>query len=393
MLGFRGSFDFANARQDARGMTGSEYGFLRLSEELADLGHEVHAYTLTKGSGTYRGIQTHQWPGIWVHADGEPEHFVPEEIRVRDCDVVISVNMPDELRGCTGLRVCLYWINEFSICKVGFENHVDLWCSPSKPHLDQVMNNPRWRHVDVSPTFPQGKAQYNPDPATWSVVPLGCDPEHYPQTTAKVPGRVVYCSSPDRGLHWLLQEWQAIKRAAPHASLRIFYRLQPWIDGFKSVPYFPPIERLRARANYIEDALARMSDSKWGITVCDSVSRDEIEREMCEAEVLAYPCDTVAWSEGFSCTTLEGCAARACPVIMDCDALGDIYRGSICVAARGDVEAWRDHVIRMLTSKTEREQHQQRAVEFANAHTWRITAMRLMEQIDKRMPKEEPDAA
>jgi len=216
------------------------------------------------------------------------------------------------------------------------------------------------------------------------VLPLGCDPEHYPPTE-KVPGRVVYCSSPDRGLHWLLQEWQAIKKAAPHANLKIFYRLQPWIDGFKNVAYFPPIERLRARANYIEDALKRLSDPKWAIEVCDSVSRDQIEREMSMAEVLAYPCDTTAWSEGFSCTTLEGCAARACPVIMDCDALGDIYRGAICVADRGDVDGWRDHVIRMLTSKPDREEKERAAVEFAAAHTWKRTAERLMEQIDKRL--------
>ncbi len=377
MLGFRGSFELSTARQDPRGMTGSEFGFLRIAEELSAMGHDVHLYTMSSEK-KHGECTVHEW------REGVP--------KVTDCDVVVSVNSPDDLRESTGLRVCLYWINDFSMCHVGFEEHVDLWCSPSQPHYRQVFDNPKWRRVEVRPATPDGKAQYNPDPAKWSVVELGCDPERYPPTE-KVPGRVVYCSSPDRGLHWLLQEWPQIKRAVPHAHLKIFYRLQPWIDGFKTVAYFPPIERLRARALYIEDALQRMADPKWGITVCDSVSREQIEREMGNAEVLAYPCDTTSWSEGWSCATLEGCAARACPVILDCDALGEIYRDAVCVAAKGDIPAWREHVIRMLTDRDARTEREVAAREFAENHTWRHTAERIMVEVAKRMPKETSDAA
>ena len=47
--------------------------------------------------------------------------------------------------------------------------------------------------------------------------------------------------------------------------------------------------------------------------------------EMSEAEVLAYPCDTIRFTEGWSVTTLEACAAGAIPVLRGVDALGEIY--------------------------------------------------------------------
>jgi glycosyltransferase involved in cell wall biosynthesis len=304
-----------------------------------------------------------------------------EELPTAQVDVAIAVNEPDMLRGASGLRVCLCWLNEVSHLKVGFEHHVDLWQSPSDPHLRKMLHDPNWHKVDVSPTWPNGKAQWKPDPSQWIVVPLGCDPERYPPVE-KVPGRIIYCSSPDRGLHWLLSEWPTIKRSAPHAHLKIFYRLEPWLRGFDNVKYFPPIERLRARAVYIEEALRRLAGPEWGIEVCDSVSRERIEQEMNEAEVFAYPCDTTSWSEGFSCSTLEACCARACPVITDCDALGAVYRDAAVVMPRGDWSSWRDNVIRSLTDAEFRESVNSRARAFAETHTWKLTTQKVLTAIE-----------
>jgi glycosyltransferase involved in cell wall biosynthesis len=360
LLSARGSLDLTGYRDDARGMTGSEQCAVRLYEELTAMGHEVMLFTNGKA------VTQWEYRGDW------------------EFDVALSVNCPDPLKGMNArLKVCYALLNAWTFCKAGFEQHVDLFASPSAGHLEQVLNNPAWRFTD------SGAGRYEPDPAKWCIVPLGCDPERY-EGFSKVPGRVVYCSSPDRGLHWLLQEWPAIKRAVPHAHLRIFYRLQKWIDDLKAAQQpdgsvFHSVQALFDRAVYIEEALRRMSDPKWGITVCDSVSRATIEREMAEAEVLAYPCDTTTWSEGFSCTTLEGCAARACPVIFDCDALGDIYGDAAAVVACGDINDWRKTVVSALTIKVFREQMNARAEAFGKAHSWKQTATKLMQQITARL--------
>lgn len=370
-LSFRGSFDFDNIRTDPRGLTGSEIGFVRIAQCLKAQGHDVTVFT--------EAAQT-RWDGMDVRPLSEMKRID------RSFHACVAINEPDLLQPVGArVRVAECWLNDFSFCNPGFEEHVDLFLSPSNGHLHQALTNPEWRKVAITRDNPEGLGRYHADRAKWEVVPLGCDVERYPVDSAKVPGRVVYCSSPDRGLHWVLQEWPAIKRAVPHAELHVFYRLRAWIDGFQDVQYAPSIERLRKRAMYIEEALRRMRDPKWSIHVHDSVSREQIEEEMCRAEVLAYPCDTTVWSEGFSCTILEACAARACPIIMDCDAIAEIYGSAVPVAPRGDLDAWRFAVVSALKDKGLREDINEHARALAETMTWELHTSRLVKLIEARL--------
>ena len=388
-LSFRGSLEFGTARQDPRGLTGSEYGFLRIAEELAAMGHDVTAHTVTsEAPGEHRGIKLRA-----IDAPIEP------------CDVMVSLNEPDALRLAPAgtFRACLYWVNDLTGVRAGIGDIVDLWLSPSNSHLEQFRTNPAWHRVQVSPTNPLGAETFVFDEAKWTVVPLGCDPRNlvagYDEGDRlhthldgqpywnKVPGKVVYSSSPDRGLHWLLQEWPAIKAAVPHATLSIFYRLAPWLRGFDSTPHYPPIEPLRSRANYIEECLVRFAErGGMGVTVRDSVSRDVIEREMASAEVFAYPMQTTTWSEGFSCSTLEACAARACPITTDCDAFGDVYGETLPLTKiEGDwVPKWRDTVIKALTDAAFRDGVNEKARKLGERLTWRRTAEELCKAIEAK---------
>lgn len=391
-LSFRKSLDLATCRADPIGMSGTDYGTLRIAECLRDLGHQVTLRTVSAEAGT-------TWNGIEVIG---PDATIPE------CDAVIAINEPDLLRDAPAgaFRLCIVWLNDWSFCKSGFADHVDLFASCSAPHLAQFRTNPAWHRVEVTPEQPNGKETFRFDESKWCVVPLGCDPENFdidwsgtgdPRaigSPTKIPGRVVYCSSPDRGLHWLLQEWPAIKAAVPHATLSIFYRLEPWLRGWDATPHFPPVEPLRSRALYIEECLRRFKAAGgMGVTVRDSVSRDVIEREMASAEVLGYPCATTTWSEGFSCTILECCAARACPVITDCDALGEVYASidpvpmSPIQMADGSpfwVAAWREKVIKALTDSTWRNEQNEKARKLAEGLSWKRTAEELCKQIESR---------
>lgn len=316
--------------------TGSEIGWRRICEELQALGHDVHP--------------------------------VAREYHAHSLDVAISINEPDTLweYGHAKLRICEFWLNGFSFCKEGFDDHVDVYISPSEAHRQKAIGE--WGA---------------PKPEKWTTNHLGCDPL-VSADVSKTPGRVVYCSSPDRGLHRVLEAWPAIKRAIPHATLRVFYRLEKWFRDFDQTPYYPPIEKNRARALYCEEALKRLSGPEWGITVVDSVSHAEVLREMQQAEVLVHPCETVSWSEGFSVTVLEGCAAEACPIITDCDALGDVYRDLRPVPV-GDWEAWQQRVITALTDADFRKDMNKRARALAERTTWTHHAKKLDELIRSRL--------
>ncbi len=358
-LGQRTSVDLAAFRKTP-GMTGTDLGFVRIGEELEAMGHEV----------------TRLYPG--TPAAGQ-------------FDAAIAVNEPDLLRTVNAhVRACAFWLNDVSFCRAGFDRYCDLFFSPSDAHMEMVRTRPGWQRVEVSPANPNGVERYRFDSSKWRAIELGCDPDRYlvqfgteMMPAQKVPGRVVYCSSPDRGLHHLLQEWPKIIKAVPHANLQIFYRLEPWLRQFDQTPYYPPIEALRARSLYIEEALRRIGGQ--GITVRDSVSRQEIEQEMAVAECMAYPCDTIRWSEGFSCTLLEACAAQACPVTLETDALPQVYGGVVPMAPRSEIGAWSDLVIRALTDSKWRDETNARCAAFAAERTWAVTARKMVDAIEENL--------
>lgn len=300
--------------------TGSEIGWRRIVEGLKSLGHDA-----CRQDG------------------GDPNgHY----------DAVVAVNEPDQLRlyPRAKLRICMFWLNGFSFCKEGYDDHVDLYFSPSEAHRKMAVGAWKARR-----------------PEKWGTNYLGCDPPD--GLPSRIPGRAVYCSSPDRGLHRVLEAWPRIKRAVPHASLRIFYRIEPWLRQFDETPYFPDIERNRTRALYIEEALKRLSDPKWGITVVDSVSHAEVLSEMRQAEVLLYPVETMSWSEGFSCATMDACSVGCVPIITDCDAMGDVYR-TLDPVPVGSWDEWRDRAILALRDDAFRVQLQAKATALAAENTW-----------------------
>lgn len=317
--------------------TGSEIGWRRIVEGLRELGHDVQPVT------------------------HPPTELLGESMNL---DVAISINEPDSLRGFhrAPLRIVCFWLNDFSFCKEGFDDHVDQYLSPSEAHRQKAIGD--WGA---------------PKPEKWGVNYLGCDVPADTQP-ARVSGRLVYCSSPDRGLHRVLEAWPVIKRSVPHATLRIFYRLAPWLRQFDSTPFFPPIERNRARALYIEEALARLSGPEWGVTVCDSVSHDEVLREMAQAEVLLHPCDPLAWSEGYSVTCIDACSVGTVPVLTDADALGEVY-ATLDPIPVGQWGAWRDRAVQLLTNATDRAQYQAKAQALAEKLTWKAHVARLNEVI------------
>jgi hypothetical protein len=369
LLTFRGGFDFETLWDDPRGLTGSEVGILSTAREASRAGHDVTIFTMSTQV---------QWGGIHVRPFEElttcEQHF----------DASISWNDPATFPKYPGLKVFEQMLNGFSYCAPGFESIPDLWTSPSAEH--------KRMHL-TTPSMQTARDGYQPDLSAidWEVVPLGCA---YPVASngflnSHVEGRVVYTSSPDRGLHLLLQEWPKIKAAVPHATLHIFYRLRPWIDDLKKAPYWPPIERLRTRALYIDEFLRRATP-ELDITVRDSVSRKDLRVELERAQVLAYPCDTIQWTEGFSCSLLEACAAMACPITMKTDALPDVYGSAVPMVERGDISGWSDLVIRALNDREFRNATNEKCFVLAKGMTWKQRTSKLLDLISNRLESRSP---
>lgn len=348
-------FDFERIEDDPRGLTGTDNSFLGYASAMAARGHDVTIFaSLQRFSTTWRGCSVRPY----------------EERRAVDggWDAALSWNDIAPLGDVAPsvLRVLDLQVNDFTYTRPQQHEAVDLYVAPSAPLA---------RRLETM----------TPAPKPWRVVPNGCDPGAYTEGV-KVPGRCIYASSADRGLHVVLEQWPRIRSAVPHAELRVFYHsLKLW---FSQIPLTEKSAEWNQReqgrrAKIVRDLLPKLEGQ--GVQVVGSVSRRQMAREYSEAEVLAFPVDTVSFTEGFAVAILEGCASGAVPVITDCDAIGEIYAGACPMVAVRDrcdrfldkerARTWSDTVIDVL--RGEREPWESRGRAFAERHAWPVLGQHL----------------
>lgn len=293
-----------------QGLTGSESSFFNLARTLSERGHEVAVFCKCVAPAILES-------GVNV----VPIQSLPS-LRSMPVDAVIAWNEPDYLQFAPpGVpRICDQQLNDFGYCRMpNWKQLVDRWVSPSAHHAKNVME---------------------PDGLVAEVIPNSVDLDLFAGPAhERDPKRVVYCSSPDRGLHHLLGWWPEIRRRVPGANLRIFYRLAPWLERARNND-----DEVGRRARYIEEAVSRLCGNyDYGVTITGLVPNSQMASELRRAAVLAYPCDPVRYTEGFGCSVLDAAAADCLPIISDADALPSVHgKAAIVSAGRpdGNREQW-----------------------------------------------------
>ncbi len=355
-------FWFNNIFVSSRGLTGTDLSTVMISKELRQLGHDVSIFV----SHAQPNNRPSEWEGCKLY-DFIDRHTVIDE----SFDAALSINEPDAFRGVNSkpLRICWQFLNDFTYCQPGFDDFVDTWLSVCTKHMEHLKS-------------------LSPRPDKWSVLSLGCTPELYEDK--RIPGRVIWTSSCDRGLHWLLSQWSHIKEAVPEATLKIFYHfnygdilnIEP-----NSTTNHPHVVEMGQRLRYIKEAIKRLKP--LGVTQVGSVSRIDMVKEINEASVFAFSADTVAFTEGFSVSTMESHAGFTVPVMTDVDCLGSIYNnsGSVMIKSpiRDNLPKFTSSVIRALTDKKFADDVIDRCREFAKRHTWTIAAEKIENTITKSL--------
>lgn len=311
------------------GLTGSESSFFNAARGLAQNGHEVLAVCdCEPRRDAPMGTPWHEVDGAAV----APIDDVLGKMARLEADAVIAWNEPPLLAHAPpgALRVCAQQLNDFSYCEPSSLSLVDLFVFPSRHHADYMV-----RENGV----PAERA---------TVVPNSVNLEHFTTEVERDPHRVIYCSSPDRGLHHLLAIWPEVKARVPQATLRIFYHVLRWAQQIRDNPY-PTIAENRNRANYVMEALHRLRDPKWGVVLHDSVSNRQMAVELKSAAVLAYPCDPIRYTEGFGVSVLDAAAAGCLPIISEADSLPSVHGDAAVVVRGGKREDWIETIIAELT--------------------------------------------
>lgn len=142
----------------------------------------------------------------------------------------------------------------------------------------------------------------------------GLDVGRFEHEVARRPHRLVYSSSPDRGLDVLLAIFPRIRARVPDATLEIFY-------GWSAID-----DDLRA-------ALARLLDQP-GVTYHGQVDQARLAREMLASALWVYPTD---FAETSCITAMEAQAAGAVPITRPLAALAETVKFGVLLD--GDVRA------------------------------------------------------
>lgn len=134
------------------------------------------------------------------------------------------------------------------------------------------------------------------------------------------PKRMVYMSSIDRGLVYLLTNWAKIRKEVPDAELHVFY-------GFK---VFDAIHRDNpAKVAWKAKVMKMMKQD--GITFHDRVGHEALNYEISKSGIWAYPTD---FTEISCISAMKAQALGAVPVVTDFAALSETVKNG----ARVDVD-------------------------------------------------------
>ena len=152
------------------------------------------------------------------------------------------------------------------------------------------------------------------------IFPPCVDLAEYAQPLEKIPGRLIWCNSPDRGLWHLMEMWPALKEAVPDISLSITYDLEGRLH----------------QARWMHDGVAYRLWKVWewakstpGVEAKGVLSRQELIQEQLKAQVFAYTCDPPERESMIHCISALECAAAGCILVMPrMEAFPEIFDGA-----------------------------------------------------------------
>lgn len=218
--------------------------------------------------------------------------------------IAVSVRAPDMFDARMNAEKKILWMHDVSVGDVQDGPWGDRFT-----RFDLMLGVSQWHANHLQKV-------YTVDPRKVDYIYNGFDHNLFTSEAAGVEKdrfKMIYASSPDRGLENLLEIWPVVKKYYPQASLDVFYGWHS-VDKILAMRPNHPLRFLKERVETLLEQVNEDGSINW----VDRVSRAELARHYSTASVWAYP---TAFCETFCITALETQAAGIIPVTTQLAAL------------------------------------------------------------------------
>ncbi|PIR22382.1 MAG: hypothetical protein COV44_08210 [Deltaproteobacteria bacterium CG11_big_fil_rev_8_21_14_0_20_45_16] len=318
---------------EERAVGGTETGLIRMAEELQKLGHEVYIY----------GSHTKPPPSF-------PKYLPAAEIeKAPEFDIFICIRdwIPCFYKVKT--KKIFFWTgdsyDQFPNYGIGDKRISD--------RIDALLCVSHWQATEISlrSGFPREKCY---------ILQNGIHLEHFSGTENKNPMRLIYSSTPYRGLEFVPALFYALKTRNPELELHIF----------SSYEIYDQTED--PRYSKVKEELARLPDCH----VHTSILQQDLARKFMKSSILFYPCH---FEETSCITAMEAMAARCVPLTTRLGALPEtIGDAGILIDGLPTQDSYNREFLtmahRLLTEEDFRNNLAKKGFERAETMSWKARA-------------------
>lgn len=346
MIGAMGSIEkWGPNKLQQEGLGGSETAVIKLGESFAKDGHRVIVYNDTDSPGYYNGV-----------CYRPPDHWRPEV----KSDAFIAWRWPEAADHAIRTNCLVLWMHD--------TDAGDRLTKTRAEAFDYIVVLSEWHKKFMQEKYPfllPENTKGNVDKLV--TIGNGIDFSRFEKKVKKNPKKVVYSSSPDRGLDVILEHiWPKVVEKVPEAELHVYYG---WDNYDKFMKLYPQL-------SYTRKQITELFVNSKNVVQHGRIPQDRLARELQEAVAWLYP---TYFTETYCITAVEAQLAGAIPVTNHLAGLAETVKSGIVL--EGDVrdsntqDKYVESLVHVLTmSKEERKGLYKLVRENAPAVSWQDRA-------------------
>lgn len=321
-----------------KGLGGSETAAIEMAKNLTALGHRCVVYA--EAQGTFDGVEYRH------HAS----------FKGGRCNVFIASRTPwaVEQFGPIDAAVKLLWVHDIHVGQPSPQ--LERWLY----QFDRILCLSQWHRAYFLSVYPT----VHPD--TVMVTRNGIDPARFATVLPK-ENRMVFSSSPNRGLLTLLKALPVIRARVPDVKLDVLYGLDTWRSFAQQRGDQAELAEVDRYQRAIDDAAIA-----GAITWHGKSPQPKLAELFLRAKVHAYPTE---FPETYCISAVEAQAAGCVPVTSRFAALPETVKHGILIDPSPKyLEHWIDSVVHMLTDERSRSEIADKGRAWALTQSWAALA-------------------